>query len=65
MKINFQYQEKIWESYNNSNVADRKVMLETIGVDSIETLINATIPQSIHLRKFLNLLRQKNLEVNF
>ena len=42
MKIDFLYQEKFENRHNNSNVADRKAMLETIGVDSIETLINQT-----------------------
>ena len=55
MKINFQYQEKFENRHNNANIADRKEMLETIGVDSIETLINQTIPSNIRLHKPLNL----------
>jgi len=39
MKIDFLYQEKFENRHNNSDVADRKAMLKTIGVDSIETLI--------------------------
>ena len=60
MKINFQYQEKFEHRHNNSNVADRKEMLEIIGVDSIETLINQTVPPSIHLHKPLNLPAAKS-----
>ena len=60
MKINFQYQEKFENRHNNSNVADREVMLETIGVDSIETLIHQTIPSNIRLHNPLNLPAAKS-----
>ncbi len=60
MKINFQYQEKFENRHNNSNVADQKAMLETIGVDSIETLINQTIPSNIRLHNPLNLPAAKS-----
>ncbi|MCU0470573.1 MAG: aminomethyl-transferring glycine dehydrogenase [Arcicella sp.] len=60
MKINFQYQEKFENRHNNSDVKDRKAMLETIGVDSIETLINQTVPPAIHLSKPLNLPEAKS-----
>lgn len=60
MKINFQYQEKFENRHNNSNVADRKEMLGIIGVDSIETLINQTVPPAIHLPKPLNLPEAKS-----
>ena len=60
MKINFQYQEKFENRHNNSNVADRKEMLDIIGVDSIETLINQTVPPAIHLPKPLNLPEAKS-----
>ncbi|MDH4460901.1 MAG: aminomethyl-transferring glycine dehydrogenase, partial [Flectobacillus sp.] len=55
MKINFQYQEPFENRHNNANVADRQAMLATIGVDSIETLINQTIPSAIRLPKLLDL----------
>jgi glycine dehydrogenase len=54
MKINFQYQEKFENRHNNSNVAD------LIGVDSIETLINQTVPSTIRLPKPLNLPAAKS-----
>ncbi|MEA5425662.1 aminomethyl-transferring glycine dehydrogenase [Arcicella lustrica] len=60
MKINFQYQEKFENRHNNSNVADREEMLSTIGVDSIETLINQTVPAAIHLSRPLNLPKAKS-----
>lgn len=55
MKINFQYQEPFENRHNNANVADRQAMLATIGVDSIETLINQTVPSAIRLPKLLDL----------
>jgi glycine dehydrogenase len=60
MKIDFLYQEKFENRHNNSDVADRKAMLETIGVDSIETLINQTVPPAIHLTEPLNLPKAKS-----
>lgn len=60
MKINFQYQEKFENRHNNSNVADREEMLNIIGVDSIETLINQTVPAAIHLPRPLNLPKAKS-----
>ncbi|MEA5256179.1 aminomethyl-transferring glycine dehydrogenase [Arcicella aquatica] len=60
MKINFQYQEKFENRHNNSNVADREEMLGIIGVDSIETLINQTVPAAIHLSRPLNLPKAKS-----
>jgi glycine dehydrogenase len=60
MKINFQYQEKFEHRHNNSNVADREEMLKAIGVDSIKTLIDQTIPKIIHLHKPLNLPKAKS-----
>ncbi len=60
MKINIQYQEKFENRHNNSNVADRQEMLDLIGVDSIKTLINQTIPKAIHLHKPLNLPAAKS-----
>ena len=60
MKIDFLYQEKFENRHNNSDIADRKAMLETIGVDSIETLINQTVPPAIHLPKPLNLPTAKS-----
>ncbi len=60
MKINFQYQEKFETRHNNSHVADRKAMLEAIGVDSIETLINQTVPAAIRLPQALNLPKAKS-----
>ena len=34
---------------------DVKMMLDKIGVDSLDTLIGQTVPQSIHLKKDLDL----------
>ncbi len=55
MKINFQYQEKFEDRHNNANEADRKAMLALIGVDSIATLINQTVPSAIRLPQSLQL----------
>ena len=56
MKINLTYQEQ-FEHRHHGNNADSSVaaMLNTIGVDSIDTLIGQTVPAAIRLSKPLNL----------
>ena len=56
MKINLTYQEQ-FEHRHHGNNADASVaaMLNTIGVDSIDTLIGQTVPAAIRLPKPLNL----------
>lgn len=58
MKINILQKESFehrHHGYFNSDNSDYKAMLETVGVSSIEELIEQTIPQSIRLNKTLEL----------
>jgi glycine dehydrogenase len=43
------------DRHNGPNTHDREKMLETIGLDDIDALINQTIPASIRLNKVLDL----------
>jgi glycine dehydrogenase len=60
MNLDFFYQEKFENRHNNANASDISAMLEVIGVDSLETLINQTVPEAIHLAKPLNLPEAKS-----
>jgi glycine dehydrogenase len=60
MNLDFFYQEKFENRHNNANASDISAMLELIGVDSLETLINQTVPKAIHLAKPLNLPEAKS-----
>lgn len=55
MSLNIHYQEQFENRHIAPNAEDTKVMLETIGVDSINELIDQTVPASIRLKKPLNL----------
>ena len=55
MKASLRNQERFEARHNNAAEADRQAMLKAIGVDSIETLINQTVPAAIRLKAPLNL----------
>jgi glycine dehydrogenase len=55
MSININYSEKFENRHNNSDTADRAVMLQTIGVQSVNELISQTVPDKIRLAKPLAL----------
>ena len=55
MQLNFKYREDFSLRHNNAETADVAAMLETIGVDSLETLINQTVPEKIRLIQGLRL----------
>jgi len=51
--------EKFETRHNGPNTSQEKAMLEAIGADSLDTLINETIPVNIRLDKNLNLPESK------
>lgn len=55
MSLNIHYQEEFQNRHIAPNQEDTQAMLQTIGVDNIETLIDQTIPQKIRLQKPLDL----------
>ncbi len=55
MKIDSQYAEKFESRHIGPDEAQVKEMLQVIGVDSIDQLIEETIPASIRLKRPLNL----------
>ena len=55
MKLNIDYQEKFQSRHIAPNEADTAHMLKTIGVKSVDELIDQTIPAQIRLKKPLNL----------
>ena len=60
MDINLKYSEKFEQRHNGSNEAQIAEMLQTIGADSVEQLINETVSASIRLEKDLNLPKAKS-----
>ncbi len=54
MKLNFSYQEQ-FETRHNASAPHLEEMLKTVGVSSLDELIEQTIPQSIRLKKPLKL----------
>ncbi|MFY9160376.1 aminomethyl-transferring glycine dehydrogenase [Aquirufa ecclesiirivi] len=56
---NFKYREDFSLRHNNSNPTDIAAMLKTIGVDSLTTLIEQTVPQPIRLAQGLRLPNPK------
>lgn len=52
---NFKYREDFSLRHNNSNPDDIKKMLSVIGVDSIDALIQQTVPEKIRLKRPLQL----------
>ena len=55
MKINLASSEKFRNRHISPSEKDLQAMLKTIGVDSLETLIDETIPQNIRLKHPLQL----------
>ncbi|MEY2792340.1 MAG: hypothetical protein RJA76_332 [Bacteroidota bacterium] len=52
---NFKYREDFSLRHNNSDFSDIQKMLSTIGVESIDTLIQQTVPEKIRLKRPLQL----------
>jgi glycine dehydrogenase len=57
MALNLNHSEKFSQRHNSNsaNNAEMQAMLDTIGVKSLEELIEKTVPESIRLKKPLNL----------
>jgi len=55
MKLNIDYQEKFQSRHIAPNEADTAKMLRTIGVSSLDELIEQTVPAGIRLKNPLNL----------
>lgn len=64
MKINLNTQESFESRHQGKSENDLQVMLKTIGADSLDTLINQTVPEQIRLQAPLNLPKAKS-EVEF
>ncbi|WP_432712959.1 aminomethyl-transferring glycine dehydrogenase [Pedobacter sp.] len=60
MSLNIHYQEDFKNRHIATNAADTAAMLTTIGVNSIDELIEQTIPQQIRLKQPLNLPKAKS-----
>lgn len=60
MKLNINYQEKFQERHIAPNQADTEKMLKTIGVHSLDELIDQTVPAQIRLKNPLNLPAAKS-----
>ncbi len=60
MKLNIDYQEKFEQRHIAPNAKDVNEMLEVICVDSIDELIEQTVPANIRLKKVLNLPAAKS-----
>ncbi len=60
MKLNIDYQEKFQSRHIAPNPADTAQMLKTIGVNSLDELIDQTVPAGIRLKKPLNLPAAKS-----
>ena len=60
MTPNYTYQEDFSLRHNNAEAADIAAMLKTIGVDSLETLIQQTVPEKIRLAQGLRLPEPKS-----
>ncbi len=55
MKLNVDYQELFENRHIAPNEQDTQTMLKTVGVDSLEELIDQTVPANIRLKKAMNL----------
>ncbi|MHB8207072.1 aminomethyl-transferring glycine dehydrogenase [Mucilaginibacter sp.] len=60
MKLNIDYQEKFQSRHIAPDEADTAKMLKTIGVDSLDELIEQTVPAGIRLKNPLNLPAAKS-----
>jgi glycine dehydrogenase len=56
----FDYSSEFRSRHNGPNFSDVKVMLKAIGMESIDELIEKTIPKSIRLNKKLDLAKAKS-----
>lgn len=60
MKIDLNQVPKFEDRHNSPQASEIKGMLEVIGTDSVDTLIDETVPESIRLRKAMNLPAAKS-----
>lgn len=60
MKINLSTQESFESRHQGKSEHDLQAMLKTIGADSLDTLINQTVPEQIRLQTPLNLPKAKS-----
>ena len=60
MKINLNTQESFESRHQGKSEHDLQAMLKTIGADSLDTLINQTVPEQIRLQTPLNLPSAKS-----
>lgn len=60
MKLNIDYQEKFQHRHIAPNATDTTEMLHAVGVNSINELIDQTVPQKIRLKNPLNLPAAKS-----
>jgi glycine dehydrogenase len=60
MKLNIDYQEKFQHRHIAPNEADTTEMLQTIGVNTVNELIDQTVPEKIRLKAPLNLPAAKS-----
>jgi glycine dehydrogenase len=60
MKINLNTQESFESRHQGKSEHDLQAMLKTIGADSLDTLINQTVPEQIRLQTPLNLPKAKS-----
>ncbi len=59
-RIDLRKTQKFEDRHNGSTPEEVKEMLNTIGVESLDALISATVPEKIRLRKPLNLPEAKS-----
>lgn len=60
MGLNIHYQEDFKDRHIAPNTEDTAAMLQTVGVSSIDELIEQTVPQKIRLKQPLNLPKAKS-----
>ncbi len=60
MSLNIHYQEDFQDRHIAPNANDTAAMLQAIGVNSIDELIDQTVPQKIRLKGPLNLPKAKS-----
>jgi glycine dehydrogenase len=60
MSLNINYQEEFKDRHIAPNDADTIAMLSTVGVSTVDELIEQTIPESIRLKQALNLPAAKS-----
>ena len=60
MKLNTDFQEKFEHRHTATNKHDTAAMLKTIGADSVDSLIDETVPDTIRLQQALKLPEAKS-----